>query len=131
MKIIRRDCSCSIRLVFIRRVPAIRIPPGKRDAVDNLTHTQREVEQHRTAGSSDDDLVSDLASGDESALSALYTRHVRAVYGMVLRMLQDSETAEEVVHEAFLRVWRRPGAFDPLRSHFRTWTADYRAPPGS
>jgi RNA polymerase sigma-70 factor (ECF subfamily) len=40
---------------------------------------------------------------------------------MVLRMLQHTETAEEVVHDAFLRVWRRPGAFDPLRAHFRTW----------
>ena len=86
-----------------------------------MTDTRLELEQHLVAGSSDGDLVSDLANGDERALGALYIRHVRPVYGMVLRMLQDSETAEEVVHDAFLRVWRRPGAFDPLRSHFRTW----------
>jgi RNA polymerase sigma-70 factor (ECF subfamily) len=69
----------------------------------------------------DDELVSRLAGGDERALRALYQRHVRPVYALVLRMLQDNEAAEEVVQDSFLRVWRRASDFDPVRSSFRTW----------
>jgi RNA polymerase sigma-70 factor (ECF subfamily) len=36
-------------------------------------------------------------------------------------MLLDEEAAEEVVQDAFMRVWRRATDFDPLRSSFRTW----------
>ena len=70
---------------------------------------------------SDHDLLAEVAAGDQRALGELYLRHVRPVHGMVLRVLQDNEAAEEVVHDAFLRVWRRPNAFDPLRAQFRSW----------
>jgi RNA polymerase sigma-70 factor (ECF subfamily) len=70
---------------------------------------------------SDDALLAEVAAGDEQALLALYGRHVRPVYALVLRMLHDESAAEEVVQDAFLRIWRRAGDYDPIRSNFRTW----------
>jgi len=70
---------------------------------------------------SDDDLVAALAGGDEQALLALYSRHVRPVYALVLRMLHDDDVAEEVVQDAFLRIWRGASDFDPRRSTLRSW----------
>jgi RNA polymerase sigma-70 factor (ECF subfamily) len=87
----------------------------------HLTDTNAEAHNELGAEVTDPDLVAEIARGDQRALNELYVRHVRPVYGMVLRLLQDNHAAEEVVHDAFLRVWRRPGAFDPLRAQFRTW----------
>lgn len=89
--------------------------------MDDVTGARPELEHHFAAEMTDDDLVSSLAGGDERALRALYQRHVRPVYALVLRMLRDKEAAEEVVQDTFLRVWRRASAFDPARSPFRTW----------
>jgi RNA polymerase sigma-70 factor (ECF subfamily) len=89
--------------------------------VDDLTGPRPEPLRQSGAELSDRDLLSEVATGDQRALGELYLRHVRPVYGMVLRVLQDDQAAEEVVHDAFLRVWRRPNAFDPLRAQFRTW----------
>jgi RNA polymerase sigma-70 factor, ECF subfamily len=99
----------------------LRIPSITSEMVDDLTGARPEPLRECGTELSDRDLLTEVATGDQRALGELYLRHVRPVYGMVLRVLQDNQAAEEVVHDAFLRVWRRPNAFDPLRAQFRTW----------
>ncbi|MCA1644169.1 MAG: sigma-70 family RNA polymerase sigma factor, partial [Chloroflexi bacterium] len=74
----------------------------------------------RFDGFTDADLVELLAHGDARALRALYRRYSRPVYAMVLRMLRNEPTTEEVVQDAFVRVWRNALAYDPSRN-FPTW----------
>jgi RNA polymerase sigma-70 factor (ECF subfamily) len=50
-------------------------------------------------------LLARVADRDESALGELYTRHAPALLGLALRCLPDRAAAEEVVEEAFLRLW--------------------------
>lgn len=57
----------------------------------------------------------------EAALSVLYDRYSRTVYGVGIRVLGDRSSAEELVQEVFLKVWRSSGTFDPSRSSFFTW----------
>ena len=78
-------------------------------------------EQQGAEDSSDEELVTAQAGRDERALLTLYTRHVRPVYALALRMLHDDEAAEEVVQDAFMRLWHRASDFDPARSTVRTW----------
>jgi RNA polymerase sigma-70 factor (ECF subfamily) len=47
--------------------------------------------------------------------AAAYREHERAVYNAALRVLGDPARAEDVVQDVFMRVWRRPGSFDPSR----------------
>jgi RNA polymerase sigma-70 factor (ECF subfamily) len=57
----------------------------------------------------------------EAALSKLYDRYNRTVFGVGLKILGDRSLAEELVQEVFLRVWRSSGTFDPSRGSFSTW----------
>jgi RNA polymerase sigma-70 factor, ECF subfamily len=44
-----------------------------------------------------------------------YDEHGPAVYGTALRVLGNPAAAQDVAQDVFLRLWRRPSAFDPRR----------------
>ena len=48
-----------------------------------------------------------MAEADPHALEAMYDRHVRAMYGLALRILQDQGEAETVVQAVFADAWSR------------------------
>ena len=58
------------------------------------------------AVSPDATLMNRLLHRDVSAFEQLYDRHSRIVYALVLRILQQASTAEEVVQDVFLQLWR-------------------------
>jgi RNA polymerase sigma-70 factor (ECF subfamily) len=57
----------------------------------------------------------------EVAISTLYDRYSRTVYGVGLKILGDRSSAEELVQEVFLKVWRSSSTFDSSRGSFSTW----------
>jgi len=57
----------------------------------------------------------------EVALSKLYDRYSRTVYGVGLKILGDRATAEELVQDVFLKMWRSSRTFDASRGSFSTW----------
>jgi RNA polymerase sigma-70 factor, ECF subfamily len=66
-------------------------------------------------------LVHRLLQRDVSAFEQLYDRHSRAVYGLVLRILRQAGTAEEVVQDVFLQLWRNAMQYDSSRGPFVPW----------
>src|SRR3954464_6238162 len=71
---------------------------------------------------SDEQLMTRLDRPEvEAALSELYDRYSRTVFGVGLRILGDRSMAEELVQEVFLKVWRSSGTFDSARGSFSTW----------
>lgn len=66
-------------------------------------------------------LVQRLLQRDVSAFEQLYDRHSRIVYGLVLRILQQASTAEEVVQDIFLQLWRNAAQYDGSRGPFLPW----------
>ena len=52
---------------------------------------------------------------DHAAFSRAYAQHARGVYATALGVLGDSVRAQDVVQDVFLRLWRRPEAFDMRR----------------
>jgi RNA polymerase sigma-70 factor, ECF subfamily len=71
--------------------------------------------------SSDATLVVQLLHRDVSAFEQLYDRHSRIVYALVLRILQQASTAEEVVQDVFLQLWRNAGQYQSDRGPFVPW----------
>jgi len=71
--------------------------------------------------SPDATLVQKLLQQDVNAFEQLYDRHSRQVYGLVLRILQQASTAEEVVQDVFLQLWRNAAAYDAERGPFVPW----------
>ncbi len=64
---------------------------------------------------SGEELVRRLAGGNEKALSELYDRYSRPVYATGIRLLGDVSIAEDLVQDAFARVWRSAKTFDSSR----------------
>jgi RNA polymerase sigma-70 factor (ECF subfamily) len=58
--------------------------------------------------------------GDEHAAIAFVRRYQRCVFGLALNIVGDPSTAEDVAHEAFLRVWRHSANFDSRRDSVAT-----------
>jgi RNA polymerase sigma-70 factor (ECF subfamily) len=52
---------------------------------------------------------------DPATFAEAYDEHAPAVYGTALRVLGNPAAAQDVAQDVFLRVWRRPGTFDPRR----------------
>ena len=70
---------------------------------------------------SDTELAAALAAGDQSALAELYDRYGGLAYSVALRVLGDPGRAEDVVQDAFLKVWRGASGFDATRGTLRSW----------
>ncbi len=69
----------------------------------------------------DNELLSAISRGDETALAAIYDRYRLILFGLILRILHDRQESEDILQEAFLQVWRRAGDFDPSRGRAFTW----------
>src|SRR6478736_2783010 len=69
---------------------------------------------------SDEVLISRIAGGDRLAMQVLYARHHVRVYRFVLRLVRNEATAEDLISEVFLDVWRQAGKFEG-RSAASTW----------
>ncbi len=70
---------------------------------------------------SDDVLLARIHRGDEEAIAALYDRYGGLAYGLAYRIVNDRGTAEDVVQDAFMSVWRRAISFQGGRGSVRTW----------
>ena len=70
---------------------------------------------------SDVELLHAIAAHDEAALACLYDRYRLILFGLLLRILNSREEAEDVLQEVFLQIWRRAGNFDEGRGQAFTW----------
>src|SRR5579883_994068 len=68
----------------------------------------------------DHDLLRDVAAGSKAALGVLYARHAGRILGFLKRLLGDAGSAEDIVHDVFLEVWRSAARFQG-RSSVSTW----------
>jgi RNA polymerase sigma-70 factor (ECF subfamily) len=66
-------------------------------------------------------LVERMQRRDPKALAELYDRYGRVVYALILRVVRDVGIAEDLVQEAFLRVWNRVGGFDAQKGAIGPW----------
>ena len=81
----------------------------------------RETEAVRAGDRDDVELHRRLAAGDRDAFEDLYRRYAGIAYGLAYRLTGQQVLAQDVVHDAFLALWRAPEAFDPARGPFRTF----------
>jgi RNA polymerase sigma-70 factor (ECF subfamily) len=69
---------------------------------------------------SDEVLIARIAGGDRLAMQVLFARHHVRVYRFVLRLVRNEATAEDLISEVFLDIWRQAGKFEG-RSAVSTW----------
>jgi RNA polymerase sigma-70 factor, ECF subfamily len=69
----------------------------------------------------DEDLMPLMHDGDARAFEVLFDRHADAAFSLAYRMCGRRGTAEDVVQEAFLSLWRSGARYDRQRGSVRSW----------
>ncbi len=84
-------------------------------------HASRPIRAIDNADDADDaDLLRRSRAGDATAFGLLYDRHRRAAFGRAYRILNELETAEDVIQEAFFTLWLNAGAYKAERGSVRS-----------
>lgn len=70
----------------------------------------------------DEDLMLRIGEGDQTAYGMLVDRHLSLNLGYATKLLGNAADGEEVMQEAFIRVWKHAAKWDPARkAKFTTW----------
>jgi RNA polymerase sigma-70 factor (ECF subfamily) len=69
----------------------------------------------------DEDLVLGIHRGDAAAFEVVFDRHSDAAFSLAYRMCGRRTTAEDIVQEAFLSLWRGGARYDRTRGTVRSW----------
>ncbi len=71
---------------------------------------------------SDEELVRRISEGDHGAFAQLVERHSKLFFTAAFRMVNNSEEAEDIVQDAYIKLWQKPQSFDPSKGvKFTTW----------
>ena len=69
----------------------------------------------------DEDLISLVEAADAEAFATLYDRHSRAAFSLAYRMMGERQASEDLMQDAFLKVWRSAKSYRAERGSVRTW----------
>jgi RNA polymerase sigma-70 factor (ECF subfamily) len=70
---------------------------------------------------SEEELVSLLAKRDQQAFAYLYDNYAAALNGIIFRMVENTELAEDILQEAFVKIWNNFSSYDSSKGRLFTW----------
>jgi RNA polymerase sigma-70 factor, ECF subfamily len=86
------------------------------DSVTTVDQTTPAVHEIQLSNEAVLALLKKIEDGDHSALTALYDKTNRLLYGLVLRILGDRTSAEEALLDVYTHIWKEPAFRDPVLS---------------
>lgn len=76
---------------------------------------------HESNELDDETLVAHVAAADRGAYAVLVGRHAVRYRALAYRMVGDMAMAEDMVQDAFIKLWTNAARFDPAKAKFTTW----------
>ena len=70
---------------------------------------------------SEEELVMRLKNQDQQAFSYLYDNYAAALNGIIYRMVENAELAEDILQEAFIKIWNNFSQYDAGKGRLFTW----------
>ncbi|MDT3404375.1 RNA polymerase sigma factor [Mucilaginibacter terrae] len=70
---------------------------------------------------SEEELVLALQRHEKVAAEALYDMYSSALYGVIIRIINDTPTAEDVLQETFVKIWHSAASYSPDKGRLFTW----------
>ena len=67
------------------------------------------------------DLVNLLQQRNEKAFTYLYDNYSAALYGVIHSIITDAETANDILQDVFLNIWKKIESYDPSKGRLFTW----------
>lgn len=62
-----------------------------------------------------------LKSRDQNAFTYLYDNYAGALNGIITRMVEDAQLAEDILQDAFVKIWNNFGQYDTTKGRLFTW----------
>lgn len=72
-------------------------------------------------GETEQSLVAALQQGRQEMLGKLYDAYAPTMMGVIIRIVQQHELAEQVLQETFVAIWERIGIYDASKDRLLTW----------
>jgi len=69
----------------------------------------------------EEELVASLKNGDQNALGFLYDNYSAALFGVIVRIVESQENAEDVLQEVFVKIWKNISSYDKSKGKLYTW----------
>ncbi|TYA53240.1 RNA polymerase sigma factor [Formosa maritima] len=67
------------------------------------------------------EIVRLLQKGDKKAISLLYENYADTLYGVILKVLNNEELAQDALQETFIKVWKKSKSYDADKAKLFTW----------
>ena len=67
------------------------------------------------------EIVALLQKSDKKAISLLYENYADALYGVIKKVITDEDTAQDVLQETFVKIWRYSKKYDSSKAKLFTW----------
>ena len=67
------------------------------------------------------ELIASLKARDDQAFSYLYDHYSGSLYSIILQIVKRPETANDVLQEVFINIWRKIESYDPVKGRLFTW----------
>lgn len=64
-----------------------------------------------------------LQKRDDRGLILLYEHYSAALFHIILRIVRTEDTAQDVLQESFVKIWKQSEAYDPKKGRLFTWMA--------
>jgi len=88
---------------------------------NSTSRSRTDQETRRKAGARLSEDITRVSTGDHEAMERVYRSTCGRVYALLLQMLPDRATAEEVMQESYLAIWRRADRFVPGQASPMSW----------
>jgi RNA polymerase sigma factor (sigma-70 family) len=69
----------------------------------------------------EEDLIKALKSQETIAIQALYDMYSGALFGVISRIIQNTEVAEDLLQETFIKIWNSAEHYDSSKGRLFTW----------
>ena len=70
---------------------------------------------------SEDELVLLLQRQDQQAFAYLYDNYAPALNGIIFRLVEDRALSEDILQEAFIKIWNNFSSYDRTKGRLFTW----------
>ncbi len=75
----------------------------------------------KTPKLNESELLELLRRQDRRAFSYLYDNYSEALYGVVLKVVRTEETAQDLLQEIFVKIWKNIAQYDSSKGRLFTW----------
>jgi RNA polymerase sigma-70 factor (ECF subfamily) len=69
----------------------------------------------------EEQLVSALKHGSRDAFNYLYQNYSAVLFGIIYRVINDEGTSQDVLQDAFVKIWNNVAQYDPAKGRIYTW----------